>query len=183
VPAQELFPQVPLSRDGSGDEPSRVSREVPDVEHYSSRREGTDVAGLVRQNPLGRSAAQPRAVEKPSNITDARGPARVGRPAQPAAAVPRRSGHDEARYIQPPISGSRVSARAVAVPGDVSRPPTHEEAQLLDLLRQGLKDRAIARALGIGERTVQRRLSRLMATLGAKTRFQAAINAVRRGWV
>jgi DNA-binding NarL/FixJ family response regulator len=76
-----------------------------------------------------------------------------------------------------------VSARAVAVPGDVPRPPTHEEAQLLDLLRQGLKDRAIARALGIGERTVQRRLSRLMATLGAKTRFQAAINAVRRGWL
>jgi DNA-binding NarL/FixJ family response regulator len=50
-------------------------------------------------------------------------------------------------------------------------------------LREGLKDRAIARALGIGERTVQRRLSRLMSTLGAKTRFQAAINAVHRGWL
>jgi len=160
-----------------------VSREVPDVEHYSSRREGTDVAGLVRQNSMGRSAAQPLAVEKPSDITAARGPGRTGRPVGPAAAVPRRPGHDESRYLQPPIAGSRVSARAIAVPGDVSRPPTHEEAQLLELLRQGLKDRAIARALGIGERTVQRRLSRLMSTLGAKTRFQAAINAVRRGWL
>ena len=160
-----------------------VSREVPDVEyHSSSGREGTDVAGLVRQTPARRPAAQPLAAEMPSNIAAARGPGRAG-PAQPAAALPRRPGRDEARYLQAPISGSRVSARAIAPPGDVSRPPTHEEAQLLDLLRQGLKDRAIARALGIGERTVQRRLSRLMSTLGAKTRFQAAINAVRRGWL
>jgi DNA-binding NarL/FixJ family response regulator len=160
-----------------------VSREVPDVEHHSSGREGTDVAGHVRQTPAGRSAAQPLAADKPSNIAAARAPGGMSRPGQPVAAISRRPGHDEARYIQPPISGSRLSARAIAAPGDVSRPPTHEEAQLLDLLRQGLKDRAIARALGIGERTVQRRLSRLMSTLGAKTRFQAAINAVRRGWL
>jgi DNA-binding CsgD family transcriptional regulator len=160
-----------------------ASREVPDVEHRSSGREGTDVAGHVRQTPAGRSAPQPLATDKPSNIAPARGPGRMSRPAQPVTAASRRPGHDEARYIQPPISGSRLSARAIAAPGDVARPPTHEEAQLLDLLRQGLKDRAIARALGIGERTVQRRLSRLMSTLGAKTRFQAAINAVRRGWL
>ena len=153
------------------------------MEYHSSGREGTDVAGLVRQTPARRSAAQPLSAEMARNIAAARGPGPTGRPVEPGAAQPRRPGHDEARYIQSPVVGSRVSARAVAPPGDVSRPPTHEEAQLLDLLRQGLKDRAIARALGIGERTVQRRLSRLMSTLGAKTRFQAAINAVRRGWL
>ena len=61
--------------------------------------------------------------------------------------------------------------------------PTPSDRQLLTLLTQGMKDRAIARYLGIGERTVQRRLNRLMTELGAQTRFQAALNAVRRGWL
>jgi len=61
--------------------------------------------------------------------------------------------------------------------------PTPSDRQLLTLLTQGMKDRAIARHLGIGERTVQRRLNRLMTELGAQTRFQAALNAVRRGWL
>lgn len=70
-----------------------------------------------------------------------------------------------------------------AVPVHTDGALSPDDAMLLSLLQQGLKDRAIARALGIGERTVQRRLSTLMAELGAKTRFQAALNAVRRGWI
>lgn len=77
--------------------------------------------------------------------------------------------------------------QAVAIGSDMGGSeavlPSPEDAILLDLLRQGLKDRAIARTLGIGERTVQRRLSTLMSELGAKTRFQAALNAVHRGWL
>ncbi|HKE51925.1 MAG TPA: helix-turn-helix transcriptional regulator [Actinomycetes bacterium] len=70
-------------------------------------------------------------------------------------------------------------------PVELGRPgqPTASDRQLLTLLTQGMKDRAIARHLGIGERTVQRRLNRLMTELGAQTRFQAALNAVRRGWL
>jgi DNA-binding CsgD family transcriptional regulator len=74
-------------------------------------------------------------------------------------------------------------AASVTHAGGGAPPPSAEDAVLLELLQQGLKDRAIARALGIGERTVQRRLSALMSQLGAKTRFQAALNAVRRGWL
>ncbi|HEX2497159.1 MAG TPA: helix-turn-helix transcriptional regulator [Actinomycetes bacterium] len=71
---------------------------------------------------------------------------------------------------------------AEAEPGGHGQ-PTPSDRQLLTLLTQGMKDRAIARYLGIGERTVQRRLNRLMTELGAQTRFQAALNAVRRGWL
>lgn len=74
-----------------------------------------------------------------------------------------------------------------ADPGGMAEPgygqPSPSDRQLLVLLTQGMKDRAIARHLGIGERTVQRRLNRLMTELGAQTRFQAALNAVRRGWL
>jgi DNA-binding CsgD family transcriptional regulator len=56
-----------------------------------------------------------------------------------------------------------------------------EDRQLLRLLAEGLSDRGIARKLGVAERTVTRRVSRLFATLGAATRFQAGVEAGRRG--
>lgn len=46
---------------------------------------------------------------------------------------------------------------------------------LLDLMRQGLKDEAIARVLGISLRTVRRRISALMQGYGVETRFQLAL--------
>ena len=59
-------------------------------------------------------------------------------------------------------------------------PPEHR--QLLALLAAGLKDGAIARKLGIGLRTVHRRVAALMHDLGADTRYQAGLQAARRGW-
>jgi DNA-binding CsgD family transcriptional regulator/DNA-binding Lrp family transcriptional regulator len=54
---------------------------------------------------------------------------------------------------------------------------------LLLLLASGSTDAAIARALGWSPRTTQRRIHRLMADLGATSRFQAAALAARRGWL
>ena len=51
------------------------------------------------------------------------------------------------------------------------------------LLASGLKDEAIARQLGIGERTVRRRVAELADRLGARTRMQLGIQAVRQGWL
>ena len=42
---------------------------------------------------------------------------------------------------------------------------------------------AIARAKGWSARTTQRRVQRLMSSLGATTRFQASLEAARRGWL
>lgn len=58
---------------------------------------------------------------------------------------------------------------AHAVPFAASRPG---DERLLELLGMGLKDEAIARFLGIGLRTVRRRIATLMAVHGVDTRFQ-----------
>jgi sugar-specific transcriptional regulator TrmB/DNA-binding CsgD family transcriptional regulator len=57
-----------------------------------------------------------------------------------------------------------------------NRPVDHE---LLALLATGAKDEAIARNLGISVRTLGRRIGRLLDALGARTRFQAGLQASR----
>jgi hypothetical protein len=53
-------------------------------------------------------------------------------------------------------------------------PPAHAAAA-------GHTDAAIARGQGRSERTTQRRIQRVMAQLGAPTRFRAGLLATRRG--
>ncbi|HYH35275.1 MAG TPA: LuxR C-terminal-related transcriptional regulator [Nocardioides sp.] len=54
---------------------------------------------------------------------------------------------------------------------------------VLEQLLEGSTDEAIARALGVSLRTVRRRVATMMAELGADSRFQAGVEAARRGWV
>ncbi|HEX6076263.1 MAG TPA: winged helix-turn-helix transcriptional regulator [Micromonosporaceae bacterium] len=61
--------------------------------------------------------------------------------------------------------------------------PDEQDRKLLAMLAAGMKDRATARALGVTERTVTRRITQLMRHLGAQTRFQAALQAAKRGWL
>ncbi|MCG5217320.1 helix-turn-helix transcriptional regulator [Streptosporangium sp. KLBMP 9127] len=56
---------------------------------------------------------------------------------------------------------------------------SRDDARLVALLLSGLTDEAIARQLGIGHRTAERRIANLMARLGARTRFQAGVHATR----
>ena len=58
-----------------------------------------------------------------------------------------------------------------------------ERRFLLEQLMAGATDEVIARKLGIGLRTVRRRIAELMTELGVDTRFQAGVEAVRRGWL
>ncbi|HET6478613.1 MAG TPA: LuxR C-terminal-related transcriptional regulator [Actinoplanes sp.] len=55
--------------------------------------------------------------------------------------------------------------------------------QVLLLMSAGLKDEAIARAMGMSRRTVQKYVTDAMALLGARNRFQAALLARDRGWL
>lgn len=55
--------------------------------------------------------------------------------------------------------------------------------RVLDLLGQGVKDEAAARALGLGLRTYRRRVAELMDALGAGSRFQAGVRARELGLV
>lgn len=59
---------------------------------------------------------------------------------------------------------------------------TEKDRRLLRLLATGLKDEAIARRLEVTTRTVQRHVRDLMQRLGASNRYQAGLQAARRGW-
>lgn len=54
---------------------------------------------------------------------------------------------------------------------------------LLQLLAAGQQDEQIARTLGVSLRTVRRRIAGLMSDVGADTRLQLGVEAVRRGWL
>lgn len=67
--------------------------------------------------------------------------------------------------------------------GDGLAQGTAEFRELARLLGLGLTDRAIARELGVSERTVGRRVTRLQDHLGAETRFQLGLQIAVRGWL
>lgn len=54
---------------------------------------------------------------------------------------------------------------------------------LLEQMLAGASDEQIARNLGLSLRTVRRRIAALMTDLGVDTRFQAGVEAARRGWL
>jgi len=75
-------------------------------------------------------------------------------------------------------------ARATPLDGAADEPEiSDEDRQLLALLAAGVKDDAIGRQLGLSVRTMRRRMRRLLDLLDAQTRFQAGMEAARRGWI
>jgi DNA-binding CsgD family transcriptional regulator len=61
--------------------------------------------------------------------------------------------------------------------------PDETRTAMLSCLAAGLTDEGIARALGCSLRTAQRHIRRLMQDLNVTSRFQAGMEARRRGWV
>lgn len=70
-----------------------------------------------------------------------------------------------------------------ALAGDVVSEPSWPQVDrdVLMLLTSGATDDAIARQLQVSVRTVRRRIATLMTALDARTRFQAGVQAQRRG--
>ncbi|MEU6880757.1 LuxR C-terminal-related transcriptional regulator [Streptomyces sp. NPDC046712] len=60
---------------------------------------------------------------------------------------------------------------------------SEQQRAALQMLATGMKDEKIARNLGVSLRTVSRMLSELMQELGASSRFEAGVRAVRLGWL
>jgi len=61
--------------------------------------------------------------------------------------------------------------------------PSEREMDVLRLVARGLSNRGIAAALNISPRTVQGHLANLFEKLGVSTRTEAALLAVKMGWV
>lgn len=74
--------------------------------------------------------------------------------------------------------------RATALP-ELDRSTARPDLRrlLLQEMATGAKDEQVARNLGLSLRTVRRRVADLQIELGADSRFQAGVEAVRRGWV
>lgn len=68
-------------------------------------------------------------------------------------------------------------------PGELGTSPDHQRRFLLEQLAAGAQDEQIARRLSISLRTVRRRVAELLTELGAESRFQAGVEAARRGWL
>src|SRR4051812_39201038 len=66
---------------------------------------------------------------------------------------------------------------------DFDEPLTPREVQVLELLAEGLPNKAIAARLGISDQTVKFHVSSISGKLGAKNRTDAVRRAVRRGLI
>lgn len=68
-------------------------------------------------------------------------------------------------------------------PAPDSDGPSERDLTLLRMLEDGLTDEGIGRKLGVSIRTVRRLMADLLTRLNAQSRFQAGVEAVRRGWI
>lgn len=97
--------------------------------------------------------------------------------------------------------GTMAEARAAAIPADailladekgglrthdeewVDEPLTPREHEVLELLAEGLPNKAIAARLGISDQTVKFHVASITGKLGASNRTDAVRRAVRRGLI
>jgi DNA-binding CsgD family transcriptional regulator len=164
------------------------------------------VAGLIASGRRSRAIYPAYALEEAPEMIRARArsgeqvriaaslPVRLGVFGAQAAFVPDQWGAESGRRLvvrEHVLVGALTAVfestweRAIAVPGldDAADDATGARRMLLHQLSRGAKDEQIARALGLSLRTVRRRVADIMLELDAESRFQAGVEAVRRGWV
>ncbi len=72
--------------------------------------------------------------------------------------------------------------REVRAP-EVKEALTEREMEVLKLVAVGASNKGVAQQLGISEATVKSHVSNMLSKLGLKSRTQAALHAIREGWV
>jgi len=166
------------------------------------------VKELVRSGRRSRAIYPARVLEEAPQVVRARAeagehvrilaavPSRVAIMGSTAALLPEHWGHSTERRLVV-RHDSMIGAltllfeslwdRAMAIPGLDGQGESAGRAGgrglLLDQLAGGAKDEQIARALGLSLRTVRRRVAEILDELGVDSRFQAGVEAVRRGWI
>jgi len=73
--------------------------------------------------------------------------------------------------------------RNYSVPGDPYQPLSNREMQVLAFVTRGLSNKEIAISLNISHQTVKNHVTAILRKLDVEDRTQAAIFALRRGWV
>jgi two-component system, NarL family, response regulator DegU len=73
--------------------------------------------------------------------------------------------------------------RTYGDPGEPYYPLSAREMEVLTFVTKGMSNKEIAIALGISHQTVKNHVTAILRKLGVEDRTQAAIYALRRGWV
>src|SRR5262245_57021091 len=90
----------------------------------------------------------------------------------------RRSGVEAEAFV---VASEAREARGVRDGDSDAESLTAREIEVLELLAEGLPNKAIAARLGISDQTVKFHVSSITGKLGAATRTEAVRKAVRRG--
>ncbi|MFN2173685.1 MAG: LuxR C-terminal-related transcriptional regulator [Candidatus Promineifilaceae bacterium] len=69
------------------------------------------------------------------------------------------------------------------LPGQLSNPPTARELEILQLLAEGLTNRAIATELSISEHTVKFHVNAILNKFDAQSRTEAVVTATKLGYI
>ncbi|MCX4819344.1 hypothetical protein OG883_05375 [Streptomyces sp. NBC_01142] len=175
----------------------------------SSRTPGLDIEALLERGVKVRAVLDRDGLAYPGRIHSLTGLVERGLRARAAVAVPTKLiAVDRRITLLPPTDAADPTATALVIGDALLRNalvPLFEtvwdratplggsgagrgalpkpQKELLGLLAAGLKDEAIARRLGVHVHTARRRISQLLETLGAETRFQAGAQATLRGWL
>lgn len=179
---------------------------IPSSSLEAARTADDDAARRVRSRVLYHASVR----QDPNTIAYGRWLAERGTEIRISPAVTRRLLIVDSRTAVVPIEPGEPGAGALCVrePGLIDQltalfelvwtdavplgAPTPEETAsqlsateraLLRLLADGLTDDAAGKRLGISARTVRRIMSDLMDRLGAESRFEAGVEATRRGWL
>ena len=84
--------------------------------------------------------------------------------------------------LDPNAAGALLPVR-LRYANDLERPPTPREIEVLQLLAEGLTNRAIARHLEISEHTVKFHVNAILSKLDAQSRTEAVVTATRLGYI
>jgi two-component system, NarL family, response regulator LiaR len=90
-----------------------------------------------------------------------------------------RAAHAGEALLSPAVTARLLERVARAEPEPL--PLTDREREVLVLVARGLSNKAIARELGLAEKTAKNHVSNILAKLGVADRTQAALYAVRAG--
>lgn len=112
----------------------------------------------------------------------------TGREAEPAALVVRAGGLLEAltglfEAVWREAVPLRLGVADGAAAEEPEPGPDTTDLEVLSLLLAGMTDASVAKQLGLGLRTVQRRVRGLMELAGVSTRLQLGWQACERGWI
>jgi DNA-binding NarL/FixJ family response regulator len=98
----------------------------------------------------------------------------------PTLAAARAAGFDADAYL---IASDEEEGAAAAAAAPPPEPLTPREIEVLELLAEGLPNKAIAARLDISDQTVKSHVASICGKLGAANRTDAVRRAVRRGLV